>query len=43
MLCYIPHIKALGLMVSDDFPCFIIQAYVKHVTPAAGPLLAQRT
>ena len=42
--CYIPNIKALGLVVSDKkiFSHFPIKAYVKHVTPGAGPFLAPR-
>ena len=36
------YIKALGLVVSEKkiFSCFTIQAYVKHVTPGAGPFIA---
>ena len=38
------NITDLGLMVSDKkiFMFFLIQAFVKHVTPRAGPFLAPR-
>ena len=40
--CYIPNIKALGLVVSDKkiFSHFPYISYVKHLTPGAEPFLA---
>ena len=39
---YIPNVKALGLVVSDEkvFIMFSLQYYVKHVTTATGQFLA---
>ena len=40
--CYIPNIKALGLMVSDKkiFSCFSYIRLCKTCDPGAGPFLA---
>ena len=36
--CYIPNIKALGILVPDKkiFSCFLSIAFVNYVTPGAG-------
>ena len=41
--CYISNIDALGLVVCDKkiFKVVSIYLYVKHVTPAARPILTQ--
>ena len=43
MRCYIPNIKALGLLVSEkNFEIFFLCSYVPTCDPpAAGPVLTQ--